>query len=73
MKTMPYCSYAFIPQCQTINHAYYVRMREALRRKERKLWPNDWILHHDNAPSRKALSLEQFLTQKSISERENPP
>jgi hypothetical protein len=37
-----------------------------------EFWPNDWILHHDNAPAHKALSVKQFLAQKSINEMENP-
>jgi len=24
---------------------------EAVLRKRPELWPNDWILHHDNAPA----------------------
>jgi histone-lysine N-methyltransferase SETMAR len=44
-----------------------------VRRKRPELWPNDWIHHHDNAPSHKALSLKQFLAQKSMAEVEHPP
>jgi histone-lysine N-methyltransferase SETMAR len=44
-----------------------------VRRKRPELWPNDWILHHDNAPAHKALSVKQFLAQKSIIEMEHPP
>jgi hypothetical protein len=33
---------------------------------------NNWILHHYNAPTHKALSVKQFLAQKSITEMENP-
>jgi len=39
--------------------------------KKPELWPNDWILHHDNAPAHKALSVKQFLAQKSITEMEH--
>jgi hypothetical protein len=48
-------------------------LREAVRRKGVELWPNDWILHHDNASAYKALSVKQFLAQKLISEMEHPP
>jgi hypothetical protein len=34
--------------------------------------PNDSILHHDNAPAHKALSVKHFLAQKSITEMEQP-
>jgi hypothetical protein len=55
-------SFEFIPQGQTVNQAYYMeilkRLLEALRRKRPELWPSGWILHHDNAPSHKALSVE---------------
>jgi histone-lysine N-methyltransferase SETMAR len=49
------------------------RLREAVRRKRPELRPNDWILHHDNAPPHKALSVKQFPAQKSITEMEHPP
>jgi hypothetical protein len=70
--------YEFIPQGQTVNQAYYVeimkRLREAVCKKKRpELWPNDWILHHDKAAAHKALSVQKFLAQKSITEMEHPP
>jgi hypothetical protein len=64
--------FELIPQCQTVSQAYYVeilkRLGEAVHRKRPKLWPNDWILHHDNAPAHKTLSVKQFLAQKSVTE-----
>jgi len=42
-------------------------------RKRPEFWPNDWILHSDNAPVHKALSVKKFLTQKSITEMEHLP
>jgi len=57
--------FEFIPQCQTMNQTYYVeilkRLHEAVGRKP-ELWPNDWILHRDNASAQRALSVKQFLT-----------
>jgi hypothetical protein len=43
-------------------------LHEAVHRKRPELWPSDWILHHDNAPAHKALSVKQFLAQKSTTE-----
>jgi len=44
-----------------------------VHRKRPELWPNDWILHHDNTQAHKAHSVKQFLAQKSITEMELPP
>jgi hypothetical protein len=44
-----------------------------VHRKRPELWPSDWILHCDNAPANKVLSVKQFLAQKSITEMEHPP
>jgi transposase len=49
------------------------RLHESARIKRPKLWPNDWILHHNNAPAHKELSVKQFLDRKSIIEMEHPP
>jgi histone-lysine N-methyltransferase SETMAR len=69
--------FELILQVQTFDQAYYVevlkRLREAVRRKWPGLWSYDWILHHDNAAAHKALSVKQFLAQKSITEMEHPP
>jgi hypothetical protein len=68
--------FEFILQGQKINEAYYMeilqRLYEAVPIKGPEIWPNDWILHHDNAPAYKVLSLIQFLAQKSITETEHP-
>jgi histone-lysine N-methyltransferase SETMAR len=69
--------FQFIPQGQTVSQAYYVeilkQLHESVRRKMPELWPNEWILHHDNAPAHKARSVKQFLAPKSITEMEHPP
>jgi hypothetical protein len=49
------------------------RFPEAVCRKRPELWPNYWILHHDNAPAHKAPSVKQFIAQKSITERDLAP
>jgi hypothetical protein len=33
-------------------------------RKKPSLWPNDWILHRENAPADKALCVKQFFGLK---------
>jgi histone-lysine N-methyltransferase SETMAR len=48
------------------------RLREAVRRKRPEIRIKDWILHHDNAPAHKVLSVKQFLAQKSIFEMQHP-
>jgi hypothetical protein len=67
----------FIPQGQGVNQACCVeilkRLREAVRRKWPEHWPSDLILHLDSAPAHKALSVKQFLAQKSTTEMEHPP
>jgi hypothetical protein len=49
------------------------RLRESVRTKRPEFRPTDGILHHDNAPAHKALSAEQFLAQKSTTEKQLPP
>jgi hypothetical protein len=64
-----------IPQGQTVNQTYaeiLKRLREAVHRKRHEIWPNDLILHHDNVPAHKVLSVKWFLAQKSIIEMEHP-
>jgi hypothetical protein len=65
--------FEFIPQGQIFNQTYYVetvkRLYEVVCRKVLNFGlTNDWILHHDNAPAHKmlSLSLKQFLVQNSI-------
>jgi hypothetical protein len=51
--------YEFIAQEQTVNQQCYLlvltRLRESVRRKGDGLWPDKWILHHDNGPAHDAL------------------
>jgi hypothetical protein len=47
-------------------------LRERIRRKRPELWKNGFILHHDNAPERTALSVKQFLAEKQIAVLEHP-
>jgi hypothetical protein len=68
----------FIPLGQAVSQAYYVKhvleqLHEAVRRKRPELWLNNWILRHDSAPANKALSFNQFVAEKSITEMEHTP
>jgi hypothetical protein len=60
--------FEFIAKGQTVIQAYWMevlkRLLEDMHKERPGLWPNDWILHHDNAPAHKVLSVKQFLTQK---------
>jgi hypothetical protein len=62
--------FEFTAQGQTVNQAYYSYveilkwLHEAMHRKRSERYPNNWILHHDNAPAHKVLSVKQFLAQK---------
>jgi hypothetical protein len=42
------------------------RLRESVWRKRPELWPDKWILHHDNAPAHDALRVREFLAKKSV-------
>jgi len=68
VKTMLVCffdhkgivHFEFIAQGQMVNQQCYLevltRLREFVRRKRPRLWPDKWILHHDSAPAHDALS-----------------
>jgi hypothetical protein len=44
------------------------RLRETGRTKRPEICPNDLIIHYDNVPVHKVLTVNQFLAQKSINE-----
>jgi histone-lysine N-methyltransferase SETMAR len=48
------------------------RLQESVQRKRPKLWPEKWILHHDNAPVHDMLRVHEFLAKKSITTMDNP-
>jgi hypothetical protein len=47
--------FEFIPQAQIVDQTYYVeilkRLHEAVSRRRPELWPNYWILQHNNPPA----------------------
>jgi hypothetical protein len=48
-------------------------LRYAIRRKRRDKWQEEWFLHHDNAPSRASLVVQQFLAERNIPVITQPP
>jgi hypothetical protein len=85
VKTMLVCffdhkrrvHYEFIAQGQTnCKSKCYMevltRLRESGQRKRPRLWPDKWILHHDNAPAHDALRVREFLAKNSITKMDHP-
>jgi len=85
VKTMLVCffdhkvivHYEFIAQWQMVNQQCYVEMLtmlwESVRREGRGIWPDKWILHHDNAPAHDVLRVRKFLAKNSITKMDHPP
>jgi histone-lysine N-methyltransferase SETMAR len=69
--------FEFLEQGQTVNQHCYLeilaRLHEAVRRRRPELYPDAWILHHDNAPAYDALAVQVFLAKKSILKLDHPP
>jgi len=67
----------FVPPGQTVNGHFYVqvlqRLRDAVRRKRRDKWQEEWFLHHDNPSSHTSLVVQQFLAEKSFPVITQPP
>ena len=65
-------------QGQTVNQLFHkevlTHLVNKIRQKRRASWARKtWILHHDNAPDHKVLSLKQFLVSKEITTLHHPP
>jgi len=85
VKTMHVCffyhkgtvHYELLAQGQTVNQQCYLevltRLWESVRRKRPGLWPDNWILHHDNAPAHDALRVREFLAKNSITKMDHQP
>jgi hypothetical protein len=62
--------YEFTAQGQTVNQQSYLevltKLQECVRRKRPGLWPDKWILHHDNAPAHDTLRVREFLAKNFI-------
>jgi hypothetical protein len=65
-----------IAQGQTVNQQCYfevlTRLREFVRRKRPGLWPDNWILDHDNGLAHDALRVSEFLAKNSITKMDHP-
>jgi hypothetical protein len=49
------------------------RLWETVWRKRPELWPDKWILHHDNAPVNDGLRVCDFLAKKLITKMDHKP
>lgn len=68
----------FVPEGQTVNATYYVKVLDRLRKRVlllrcRKEIAATWQLHHDNAPSHTALYVREFLANYSLTMLPQPP
>jgi hypothetical protein len=74
MKTV---HFDFLEQGRTANQHCHLeilaRLREAVNRRRPELWPDAWILHHDNAPAHDVLTVHKFFAKKSITKLDHPP
>jgi hypothetical protein len=60
--------FEFLEQGRTVNQHCYsemlARLRETVRQRRPELWPDAWILHHDNVLAHDALDVWEFLAKK---------
>ena len=66
----------FVPPGQTVNQTFYREVLERLRKRVAPVRPSiarTWMLHHDNAPCHTAISINEFLAEKSIPVVPQPP
>jgi hypothetical protein len=58
-----------VPPGQAVNQTFYREFLERLRKRVAHVRPDiarTWMLHHDNAPCHAAVSINEFLAEKSI-------
>jgi hypothetical protein len=46
---------------------------EAVHWRRPEIWPDAWILHHDNAPAHDGHTVWEFLAKKLIMKLDHPP
>ena len=66
----------FVPPGQTVNQTFYREVLERLRKRVARVRPGiarTWMLHHDNALCHTAVSINEFLAEKSIPVFPQPP
>jgi len=66
----------FVPPGQTVNQTFYREVLERLRKRVARVRPGiarTWMLHHDNAPCHTAVSINEFLAERSIPVVPQPP
>jgi uncharacterized protein YecE (DUF72 family) len=59
----------FLLKAQTVNHTFYQEVLEVLRKRVARVRLGNartWVLHHNNAPSHTAVSINYFLAAESI-------
>ena len=65
-----------MPPGQTVNQTFYRKVLERLRKRVESVRPGiarTWMLHHDKAPCDTAVSINEFLSEKSIRVVPQPP
>jgi hypothetical protein len=69
--------FEFLEQGKTVNQHCYLEiltgLREAVLQRRPELWPDAWILHHENALAHDALAVLECLAKKSVMKLDHPP
>jgi len=68
----------YVPRGQTVNKEFYKtvlqRLCDAVRRHPPEKWrSSNWILYHDNDPSHRAVTTNEFLAKHNILSLPHPP
>ena len=66
----------FVPSGQTDNQTFHREVLERLRKMVVRVRPGiarTWMLHHDKTPCHTAVSINEFLAEKSIPAVRQPP
>ena len=66
----------FVPLGQTVTQTFYWEVLERLTKRVARVRPGiarTWMLHHDNAPCHTAVSINEYLAEKSIPVVPQPP